>query len=148
MKILTEILSQWCDLININRKKGWQFDWKSEFKQPDRTVYKLTISNNTDIVQGVISLTSNRDNVYMHLIESAPFNYGKNKIYEGVAGNLVAFACKLSFQNGTDGYVSFRSKTKLIDHYVKTLGAYHFGGHLMLIETPAALNLIGKYFKQ
>jgi hypothetical protein len=41
-----------------------------------------------------------------------------------VAGNLVAFACKTSFTNGLHGFVSFFSKTKLIGHYEKSLGAY------------------------
>jgi len=62
-------------------------------------------------------------------------------------GNLVAHACRLSFQKGFDGFGSFHSKTKLIDHYIKTLGAYHFGGHLMIIDTLPAKALIGKYFK-
>lgn len=83
----------------------------------------------------------------MHLIESSPFNIGTNKVYLGVPGNLVAFACKLSFQRGGEGYVSFIAKTKLIDHYIKTLGAVHFGGHLMVITTETALKLIDKYFK-
>jgi len=83
----------------------------------------------------------------MHLIESAPFNIGINKVYLGVPGNLIAFACKLSFQRGGEGYVSFIAKTKLIDHYIKTLGAVHFGGHLMVITTETALKLIGKYYK-
>jgi hypothetical protein len=83
----------------------------------------------------------------MHLLESAPFNKGKNKVYMGVPGNLVAFACKLSFQRGHEGNVSFISKTQLIDHYEKTLGAFHFGGRVMIIETQAALKLINKYFK-
>jgi hypothetical protein len=82
----------------------------------------------------------------MHLIESAPFNKGKTKMYAGVPGNLVAFACKLSFQRGHEGNVSFLSKTKLIAHYEKTLGAFHFGGRVMIIETQAALQLINKYF--
>ena len=43
-------------------------------------------------------------------------------------------------------YVSFRSKTQLIEHYEKTLGAVHFGGHLMIIDSNAALKLIEKYF--
>jgi len=51
------------------------------------------------------------DHVYMHLVENAPFNKGKLKMYGGVAGNLVAFACKLSFQRGHQGNVSFVSKT-------------------------------------
>jgi hypothetical protein len=60
---------------------------------------------------------------------------------------LVAYACKVSFQNGFAGYLSFTAKTKLIDHYIKTLDAYHFGGHLMIINTIAANKLIDKYFK-
>jgi hypothetical protein len=50
----------------------------------------------------------------MHLIESAKFNKGKNKIYIGVPGNLVAFACKLSFDKGYDGYLAFDAKTVLV----------------------------------
>ena len=84
----------------------------------------------------------------MHLLENAPFNRGSSKIYSGVAGNLVAFACKLSFQRGYEGCVTFTSKTKLIAHYERTLGAYHFGGHVMVIETVAALKLTNKYFKK
>ncbi len=136
------------DLKTISKKNGWRFNWADEFKDPDRTVYKLVIVNNVDIIQGLISLTPEHDNVFMHLIETAPFNFGKNKMYEGVPGNLVAFACRQSFLRGTDGYVSFRSKTKLIEHYTETLGAIHYGGHLMIINTDAALKLIQKYFEQ
>jgi hypothetical protein len=83
----------------------------------------------------------------MHLVESSPFNKGKTKVYAGVPGNLVAYACKLSFQRGHNGNVSFVSKTQLIEHYEKSLGAIHFGGRLMIIETQSALKLINKYFK-
>lgn len=82
----------------------------------------------------------------MHLIESAPFNKGRTKVYSGVPGNLVAFACKLSFQRAHEGNISFTSKSQLIDHYEKTLGAVHFGGRLMIIESTSALKLIDKYF--
>ena len=98
-------------------------------------------------MQGLISFTVRTDHVYMFLLESAPFNLGKDKFYEGVRGNLVAYACKVSFQRGGEGFVSFESTAKLIDHYVKILGAYHFGGHLMIIDTIAAKRLVNKYFK-
>jgi hypothetical protein len=99
-------------------------------------------------IQGLVCLEVKDDHVYMHLVESAPFNKGKTKIYSGVAGNLVAFACKLSFQRGHDGNVAFLSKTQLIEHYEKTLGAFHFGGRVMIIEKQAALKLIDKYFNK
>lgn len=134
------------ELKTVSRKNSWQFDWKLEFKQPQRDVYKLTIVNNQSIIQGLISLEIKSDHVYMHLVESAPFNKGKAKVYAGVPGNLVAFACKLSFQRGHDGNVSFFSKTQLIQHYVDTLGAKHIGGRIMIIDTIAALKLIKKYF--
>ena len=135
------------EIKKVTKKNGWLFNWKIEMKCPERDVYKLTIVNNQDIIQGLISLEVKTDHVFLHLIESAPFNRGKTKVYAGVPGNLVAFACKLSFQRGCDGYVSFISKTQLISHYQETLGAIHFGGRLMIIETPAALRLIDRYFQ-
>jgi len=135
------------ELKEITKKNGWQFNWANELKIPTREIYKLTITNNPTIIQGIVSLEVKPDNVYMHLIESAPFNIGKDKTYLGVAGNLVAFACKLSFQRGGEGYVSFLSKTKLIGHYEKSLSANHLGGQNMVITTEAALRLTNKYFK-
>jgi hypothetical protein len=135
------------DLKTITKSRGWLFNWRYEFNQTGREVYKLTIIDNPGIVQGLISFTVRTDHVYMYLLESAPFNLGKNKLYEGVPGNLVAYACKVSFQRGGEGFVSFESKTKLIDHYVKTLEAYHFSGNLMVIDTIAAKKLVDKYFK-
>jgi hypothetical protein len=107
----------------------------------------LTIIGNPNVIQGLICIEVKSDHVYMHLVENAPFNKGKAKMYAGVAGNLVAFACRLSFQRGYEGNVSFLSKSQLVDHYEKTLGAIHFGGRVMIIETKAALKLIDRYFK-
>jgi hypothetical protein len=134
------------DLKSVTKKNGWQFDWKLELKQPEKDVFKLTIVNNQSVIQGLISLEVKSDHVYMHLVESAPFNKGKTKIYAGVPGNLVAFACKLAFQRGHEGNVSFFSKTQLVQHYIDTLGAIHFGGRVMIIDTNTALKLINKYF--
>ena len=130
----------------INIKNWWLFNWQNEFKEPAREIYKLTIPNNSKIIQGLISLEVRSDHVYMHLVESAPFNKGKTKMYSGVPGNLVAFACKLSFQRGHEGNVAFQSKSQLIDHYEKSLGAVHFGNRIMVINTQAALKLINRYF--
>jgi len=136
------------DLKSITKRNDWLFDWKSEFMMADRDVYKLTIRDNNSVIQGLISLTEREDHIYMHLIESAPFNRGKEKVYLGVPGNLVAFACKLAFHRGFEGYLSFTSKSTLLDHYEKTLGAQHIGGQIMVINTISALKLIDKYFKE
>jgi hypothetical protein len=135
------------DLKDITKKNGWLFDWKKELKATNSEVYKLTITNNLNVIQGLTSLTVKADHVLIHLIENAPFNRGKDKLYEGVPGNLVAFACRLSFQRGNDGFVAFHSKTDLVNHYIKTLGALHQGNQLMVIESEAATKLVNKYFK-
>jgi hypothetical protein len=83
----------------------------------------------------------------MHLIESSIFNKGKDKIYLGVPGNLIAYACKVSVEKGYHGFLAFDAKTALIKHYEESLHATHFRGLRMFIETKAALFLISKYFK-
>ena len=44
------------ELKNITKKNGWRFNWANEIKVPERDVYKLTIANNPNIIQGVVSL--------------------------------------------------------------------------------------------
>ena len=135
------------DLKTVRKETGWNFDWVEEFKMSDRKVYKLTIRDNPKIVQGLASISNYSDHYYLHLVESAPFNMGKNKLYEGVPGNLFAFTCKKSMDAGYQGFVSFQSKTRLIEHYEKSLGAIHVGGHKMVIFPQVAQKLIQKYYR-
>ena len=78
------------------KKSDWVFDWNLEFRTPKNEVYRLTTVNNSKIIQGLLSIEDKDDHIFMHLIESARFNKGKDKVYLGVPGNLVAFACKVS----------------------------------------------------
>ena len=135
------------DLKNITKKNGWNFNWRTEFKNERSEQYKLTIVNNPNVIQGLLSITIENDHIFMDLLERAPFNIGQNKLYEGVAGNLVAYACKVSFQKGFDGFVAFTAKTQLIKHYEKTLGAFLFKNQRMIIDTRASKRLVEKYFK-
>lgn len=129
------------------KKTDWQFDWNKEIKDNTKEVYKLTTANNPTIIQGLLSIEDKQDHIFMHLIESSKFNKGKNKVYLGVSGNLVAFACKVSVDRGYQGFLAFDAKTALIKHYQETLHATHFRGLRMFIETNAALRLISQYFK-
>ena len=94
----------------------------------------------------MICFEKKSDHIFLHLIETAPHNFGRNKKYYGVLGNLIAYCCKVSFQYGFDGELGFDSKTDLIPHYIKELGAIHFGGQRMIILKDAAINLITKYY--
>jgi len=133
--------------IKLISKSEWQFDWSKELNDKTKEVYKLTTEHNPTIIQGLLSIEDKDDHVFMHLIESSKFNKGKNKIYLGVPGNLVAFVCKISVDRGYEGFLAFDAKSALIKHYQETLHATHFRGLRMFIETKAALRLISQYFK-
>ena len=133
--------------LKVIRKADWQFDWRLECSTSNNEVYKLTTINNPTIIQGLLSIEGKGDHIFMHLIESAKFNKGKDKLYLGVPGNLVAFACKVSHDKGFDGYVAFDSKTVLIEHYRQTLGATHLIRQRMFVDPIAANKLILRYFK-
>ncbi|RYY05950.1 MAG: hypothetical protein EOP43_07675 [Sphingobacteriaceae bacterium] len=129
------------------RKADWEFNWHKELKDETKEVYKLTTANNPTIIQGLLSIEDKADHIFMHLIESSKFNKGKEKVYLGVPGNLVAYACKVSVDKGYEGFLAFDAKTALIKHYEQSLFATHFRGLRMFIETSAALKLISQYFK-
>ena len=129
------------------KQTEWLFNWHKELKDKTKEVYKLTTVNNPTIIQGLVSLEDKQDHVFMHVIESSKFNKGEHKIYVGVPGNLVAYACKVSVDKGYEGFVAFDAKSALIRHYQESLQATHFRGLKMFIETKAALRLIAHYFK-
>jgi hypothetical protein len=129
-----------------NLPKGWKFKWEKEPK--NATVYKCVIRHSPEVIQGLISFYDDNTHIYMNLIETAPHNYGRNKVYEGVPGNLVAYACKISFEKGYDGYLCFEPKTKLVDHYKESLRARSISQTRMIIDTASAIYLVDKYFNK
>jgi hypothetical protein len=137
------------EIKKVHKKDGWFFNWKAEFKESRKTLYKLALLGDNTI-QGLISLepVPNQLFIEMHLIETAPHNHPNKKKFAGVAGNLVAFACKMSFDLGFEGYVAFTAKTNLVPHYVDSLGAQViYGQNRMGIFTEAAKNLVNSYYK-
>jgi hypothetical protein len=142
------------EIIEITQKErrlidneNWLFNWRLEIGNSNRQVFKLTTVQNSDIIQGLVCIEDREDHIFLHLLESAKLNKGKRKLYLGVAGNLVAFACRVSFEKSYDGFVAFDSKTALIKHYQESLGATLFRGQRMFIETRAAKLLVKTYFK-
>jgi hypothetical protein len=129
------------------KKQDWLFTWHLELKDKNKVICKMTTVENKDIIQGLISYEIDANFVFINLVENAKFNRGNKKLYEGVGGNLFAFACKASKELGFGGFVSFISKTSLIEYYNRTLGATRTLGQRMVIMDDAAELLINKYFK-
>ncbi len=129
------------------KKSDWIFNWKEELKDTTKEIYKLTTIHNQTTIHGLISLSDKEDHLFMNLIENAKFNKGVRKLYKGVAGNLAAFGCKMSFERGYDGILAFIAKTQLVEHYKKTIGAKQLSASRMYIDTKEALTLTHLYFK-
>lgn len=125
---------------------NWDFNWEDEIRSKTNEVYKLCIKGNPEIIHGLIALRKEMGIVVIDLVESAKFNRGKNKLYNGVAGNLFAFGCFFSKKAGFYGIIAFTAKTALIQHYINILGAKVIYGNRMRIEPAEAEILISKYF--
>lgn len=126
----------------------WKFNWK-ELYNKDSMFYKIVLENNSDTIEGLLMVTLlNDEMIYLNNIEVGPHNYGKNGIYDFVAGCLFSFTCNLSFlhaKGAYKGYVVFDSKTKLIEHYQKKYGAVLISRQRMCIYKEISIKLIKDY---
>ena len=131
------------------KKDGWQFRWKKLKDTEGAEFYKLTKVDNPKEVEGILMLTLiNEEMLFMNNIEVAPHNYGSKGKYKNVAGSLIAFACYKSFELGKNyyvGYLSFESKTKLVELYQDKYGATFAMGNKMFFDPQAGQELMKKY---
>lgn len=126
-------------------KKRFSFTWKT-FKNTT-TVYKLQIEGE-DSILGVMGLIDwpGEKRIEIKLLASSVENIGKEKIYEGIAGCLIAFACRSAVAKyGTDACVSLVPKTELIKHYMQKYHMQHAGWQLYL-EGNELNKLLKEYF--
>lgn len=133
------------DDIRLLTKKRFSFTWKT-FKNTT-TVYKLQIEGGDDILgaMGLIDWPGEK-RIEIKLLASSVENIGKEKTYEGIAGCLIAFACRASVQKyGTDACVSLVPKTELIKHYMQKYHMQHAGWQLYL-EGKELYKLLKEYF--
>ncbi|MEL6866536.1 MAG: hypothetical protein AAFP19_19075 [Bacteroidota bacterium] len=127
----------------IKKSKEFGFDWSLERKY---NVFKIVTLENEEI-QGLLSVINIKDEfrIHINLIENANSNRGKNKMYDRVAGCLLAFAVQIAFEKGYLGFTSLIPKTELIGLYIKKYGFSQYGRQLA-IERKEAIGLIKKYF--
>ena len=59
---------------------------------------------------------------------------------------MFAFAARLSFEIGGDGFIAIDAKTELIEHYQRAYGFERLGhSQRMILTTGAAARLIDQY---
>lgn len=130
------------ELETIRTDGRFEFDWEEETA---RGIYAISLVSPEKIV-GVASLKDVPSELRLEisLLEVSMENVGKKREYEGIAGCLIAFACRLAFNRGYFGFVSLVPKTRLIEHYMKTYGFRQYGRQLA-IDLEDADALIKKY---
>lgn len=121
----------------------YHFDWELE---KNNAVYKLKLPDDDEIL-GLMSLkvVSSENRIEIILLASSVKNTGKNKIYKGIAGNLIAFACREAIRlYAENAFVSLHPKTELKSYYMAQYGFKNAGRQIYLESTPL-FNLITKY---
>lgn len=131
------------------KKDGWNFNWKELYKVEGSIIYKITLDEIPNQIEGILMLTMfNEEILFMNNIELAPHNIGKNKKYDNVAGCLLAYGCRESFEKGKgnyNGFLSFDCKTELIELYQNKYGAAIAMGHKMFFDPESGKQLMKKY---
>jgi|SRR5690554_4872699 len=130
------------------KKDGWKFDWNKLIKEKNTKTYVLKLKDSSGSIQGVLQLRIENDMLIMDVIEIAPHNFSSsNKRFDFVAGCLIAFACRESFkiEGNYKGFLTFTSKTEIIEWYKLKYGATEALGQRMYIDDLNGLKLIEKY---
>lgn len=132
------------------KKDGWKFNWRQLSNETGQTYILRTLQFPFQI-EGAVHLKTEYEMLVMNALELAPTNVGrKNKRYDHVAGCLIAYACRESFKIDGDyrGFLTFVSKTELIEWYRLKYGAELAIGQRMFIDWDAGSRLIKKYLQR
>lgn len=132
------------DEYKVLTKSRYSFAWKTVRKEA--VVYKLQIEGQEDIL-GVMALVehSEEHRVEIKLLASSKENIGTEKIYDGIAGCLIAFAGRIAVDKFEDAAcVSLIPKTELKRHYMQR---YYMkdGGWQLYLENKSLNTLIKEY---
>jgi hypothetical protein len=136
--------------------EGWRFNIKKHARRTDFQTFVLVTDKSPDVIEGcVIFKMKDFAEPYMAYIEVAPHNRGIDKLYDHVAGCMIAFACRLSFIHGVGhfrGWLAFdvieqhkEDEIRLMSIYCQKYGALRWGETTMVISPEAGENLINRY---
>ena len=142
LKIECQILSIQRELIP-KKKDGWSFNWLKAYRKTPNSIFAL-VEKHSKRLHGVIQLITDDEMLVMELLELAPHNLGEKKEYENVAGCLIAFGCKesLKLDNNYKGYLTFVSKSRLVELYKTKYYATQTLGTRMYIDPLSGENLL------
>jgi len=125
------------------KRERYFFDWK---KEKNQEVYKLQINGLSDVL-GLISLERIPEEwrIHIRLLTVSKENKGKDKKFDKITGNLLAFVAKIALREyGELACVSLRPKSQIARHYMETYNM-NLTGLTLSMEIPQILDLINLY---
>jgi len=138
-----DILPVEMDDFKILKKERYFFDWK---KEKHHEVYKLQIKGMSDIL-GLVSIERIPEEwrIHIRLLTVSKENKGREKKYDKITGNLMAFVAKIALREfGELACVSLRPKSQIARHYMETYNM-NLTGLTLSMEIPEILALINLY---
>jgi hypothetical protein len=131
-------------------ESDWKFTWRQLYRShPNSLFFQLNLTSSSNQIEGLVMLSLVMgEMLFMHNIEVAPHNLGQKGRYGRVAGCLIAYSCSLSLNLGKGeyrGYLSFISKTELVELYCKKYGAKIAVGQNLYFDPEASKKLISAY---
>lgn len=124
-------------------KTRYFFNWKEETNQE---TYKLVMRGQNEI-QGLVSVERipSEWRIHIRLITVSSENKGKGKIFDRIAGNLIAHVAKIAVaEYGELACVSLRPKSLIAQHYIDKYNM-NVTGMTLSLEVPEIINLINQY---
>lgn len=131
------------DFKKIKRAK-FDFNWGLE---KANEVFKLRIKGEEEML-GLMSIIhfEQEKRIEIHLLAVSKTNIGHNKIYEKIAGNLIAYACRESVKlYAENACVSLIPKTDLKQHYINEYGMIDDGGQHLYLEGMTLYQLLNNF---
>lgn len=140
------------ELFNYRKDNGWCVNWDELYNVDD--VCGIYIDGESE-PQGLVALKYERGCTYVSFLCAAPQSNkqlpeGNPPKYTGIGGHLFAVAVDQSLRNNGDGCIfGFAANIKLLQHYVKNMGAKSYKTlvhqYSFIIEGEASIELLKKY---
>jgi hypothetical protein len=122
-------------------KARFAFNWKNE-----TNVYELRLSAGNNILGAMsIEIVPVESRIEIKLRAVSKENVGNEKVYDRIAGNLLAAAARIAVREfGADAAINLIPKTELGQHYMDAYG-FEQAGRSLFLEGKQLINLIDTY---
>jgi hypothetical protein len=127
-----------------SHKEYFGFKFELNLKQGG-TVFKIT-KQDDNVIQGFVSVKQRENFLECANMEINKINKKPLLIHGGIGKCMIALCCKISFDLGNQGYITFEAKSMLKAYYTR-FGAIQMGGLKMYIPTLPSKKLVNLYFK-